>query len=140
MTIQFTENTKERYRLPIFIKNTNLGWLLSVPQSTSYIPQINSLLDYLITNTKLTDTDKLVFLHIYSISFFNNRSNKQRTIASPLRNISKKLNISKAQVCASQKKLEQLGLVSIKRQRNRYNQRKPNLITPCIPNDVFITL
>ena len=140
MTIQLTEDTKERYRLPIFVKNTNLEWLLYIPHSNTYIPQISSLLDHVITNTKLTDTDKLVFLHIYSISFFNNRTNGRRTIASPLRNISQKLNVSKAQVFKSQHKLEQLGLVSIKRQRNRYNQRKPNLITPCIPNDVFITL
>ena len=57
-----------------------------------------------------------------------------------VQNIAGKLNISKAQVFASQKHLEQLGLFSIKRQNNRQNQRKPNLITPCIPDNIFAEL
>ena len=94
--------------------------------TNSYIPIPHSLLEYIITNTKLSYADKAVFFHIHAISFFNYHKNKERTIASSLLNISKKLHVSKAQIFASQKKLEQFGLFLIKRQKNRSNQSKPN--------------
>lgn len=116
------------------------GSLLNLPNTNSYLPIPNCLLEYITTNSKLSDADKLIFLHKYAISFFEMRNNKERTIASSLQRTANKLNISKAQVISSQKKLEQLGLFTIKRQKNKYNQSKPNLITPLIPDDLFVLL
>ena len=109
-------------------------------ETNSYLPIPNCLLEYITTNSKLSEADKLIFLHKYAISFFELRSNKERTIASSLQRTSKKLNISKSKVISSQKKLEHLGLFSIKRQKNKYNQNKPNLITPLIPDELFVLL
>ena len=116
------------------------GDLLILPDTKSYLPIPNCLLGYITTNSKLSDADKLIFLHKYAISFFERRNNKERTIASSLQRTADKLNISKAQVISSQKKLEHRGLFTIKRQKNGYNQNKPNLITPLIPDDLFTSL
>lgn len=114
--------------------------IAGIEETNSYLPIPHCLLEHVVTNTKLSCTDTLIFSYIYSRSFFNYGKNKDRTIASSLRNIPETLCISKSQVLASQKKLEKLGLISIKRQKNKYNQSKPNLITPCISNDLFTSL
>ena len=123
-----------------YTDNKPSEYFRQIDKQNAYIPTPDCLFDYITKNTKLSKTDKIIFLHIYSISFFNHRNNKERTVAKSLRNTSEKLNISKAQVFASQKKLEELGLFSIKRQKNQYNQNKPNLITPCVSNKLFAVL
>lgn len=114
--------------------------IADIEEINSYLPIPHCLLEHVITNTKLSCADKLIFLYIYSRSFFSYGKNKDRTIASSLRNISETLCISKSQVLASQRKLEQLDLLSIIRQKNKYNQSKPNLITPYISNNLFASL
>ena len=112
----------------------------TIIEAKSYIPIPHCLLEHIVTNRGLSASDKLIFLYAYSVSFFNYHNSKERNVAMSLENIAGKLNISKAQVFASQKHLEQLGLFSIKRQNNKHNQRNPNLITPCIPDDIFAEL
>lgn len=111
-----------------------------INKTSSYLPIPHCLSEYIITNTKLSSTDKLIFFYLYSRSYFNHGKNKKRSITASLRSISDTLYISKAQTLASQKKLEQLGLFTIKRQKNKYNQSKPNLITPLVPDDLFVLL
>ena len=127
--------TQARSFRPIIYKTID-----GLVDTNSYLPIPNCLLEYITTNSKLSDADKLIFLHKYAISFFELRNNKERTIASSLQRTSNKLNISKSKVISSQKKLEQLSLFSIKRQKNKYNQNKPNLITPLIPDEIFVLL
>ena len=112
----------------------------TIIEAKSYIPIPHCLLEHIVTNRGLSASDKLIFLYIYSVSFFNYHNSKERNVAMSLENIAGKLNISKGQVFDSQKHLEQLGLFSISRQNNRYNQRKPNLITPCIPDNILSAL
>lgn len=122
-----------------FFYNMNLNNIYA-QKNRAYISIPFCLLEHIVTNRGLSASDKLIFLYIYSLSFFNYHNSKERNVAMSLENIAGKLNISKAQVFASQKHLEQLGLFSIRRQNNRHNQRKPNLITPCIPDDIFAEL
>ena len=81
-------------------------------ETNSYLSIPHCLLEHVVTNTQLSCIDKLIFLYIYSRSFFHYGKNKHRTIASSSRNISETLCISKSQVLSSQKKLEQLSLFS----------------------------
>lgn len=110
---------------------------VDIEEINSYIPIPYCLIEYIIINDKLSSADKLIFLHVYSRSYFNYGKNNDRSIACSLRSISQKLSVSKSQVLASQKKLEQLGLFIIQRDKNKYNQSKPNLITPSIPSNIF---
>ena len=129
-------------RKPVLLKNTpkNDFYIEKILNTKAYLAIPHCLLEHIVKNKSLSASDKLTFLYAYSLSFFNYHNGKERNLAMSLENIAGKLNISKAQVFASQKHLEQLGLVSIKRQNNRQNQRKPNLITPCIPDNIFAEL
>ena len=88
--------TQARSFRPIIYKTID-----GLVDTNSYLPIPNCLLEYITTNSKLSDADKLIFLHKYAISFFELRSNKERTISSSLQRTSKKFiwKLTKMPVC-----------------------------------------
>jgi hypothetical protein len=108
-----------------------------IPLTRSYVPIPHCLLKYIIQNPELSNSSKMTFLHVHTVSFFNYRSGKERNISSSLKNIAGKISISKTQELKSQKQLEQQGLFTIRRENNKFNQPKPNTITPCVTKEML---
>lgn len=106
----------------------------------AYIPYSGCVLDHILCNTQLSNLEKLKYILADSLSLIRKNKGKERNITLSAKQWAKKLDCSVAEIFSMQQSLEEKGYFEISRGRNKSGKNMKNVITPILPDSVFMLL
>lgn len=114
--------------------------LASLITTKSYLPLAGCLLEHLLTDHSLSNLEKLFYLLVDGLAHINLQHRGQRSIALPAKKLATALACSKSTIFAIQKSLELKNYLLVSKDKNDTGQNKRNLLTPTLPDSVFLAL